>query len=44
MKSASDWELALYELNVVNEAIRNYDTYSRDYRDVAERGYTDSGE
>lgn len=32
VKVASDWELVLYRLSVVEDAIENYTTYSRDYR------------
>lgn len=30
--AASDWELVLYRLSVVEDAIENYTTYNRDYR------------
>ncbi|WP_049927588.1 DUF7342 family protein [Halopiger goleimassiliensis] len=32
MKTASDWELLEYRLDVVEDAIERYSTYSRDYR------------
>jgi len=31
-KTASDWELTLYRLSVVEDAIKNYTTYSQDSR------------
>lgn len=31
-KTANDWELVLYRLSVVEDAIANYSTYSRHYR------------
>jgi hypothetical protein len=31
-KTASDWELALYRLSVLEDAIENYATYSTDFR------------
>lgn len=33
--TASDWELVLYRLSVVEDAIENYEMYSRDYRAIA---------
>lgn len=34
-KTASDWELVAYRLSVLDEAIRNYETYNHDYRALA---------
>ncbi|NLV12198.1 DUF7342 family protein [Haloarcula argentinensis] len=34
-KTASDWELALYRLSVIEDAIENYATYSTDFRSSA---------
>lgn len=34
-KTASDWELALYRLSILDDAIANYDTYSQDFRSSA---------
>lgn len=31
-KTASDWELALYRLSVLEDAIENYATYTKDFR------------
>ena len=31
-KTASDWELALYRLSVLEDAIENYETYTTDFR------------
>jgi hypothetical protein len=31
-RAASDWELALYRLSVLEDALENYATYSRDFR------------
>lgn len=31
-KAASDWELALYRLSVLEDAIENYPTYTKDFR------------
>jgi len=30
-KAASDWELALYRLSVLEDAIENYATYTKDF-------------
>lgn len=32
LETASDWELVVYRLSVVEDAIENYATYSREYR------------
>lgn len=34
MKTASNWELVLYRLSVVDDAIENYAMYSQDFRDI----------
>lgn len=31
-KTASDWELVLYRLSIVEDAIENYTTYNQDFR------------
>ena len=35
LQAASDWELVLYRLSIVEDAIENYTTYSRPYRESA---------
>lgn len=32
LKTANDWELVLYRVGIVDDAIENYATYGRDYR------------
>lgn len=32
VQTASDWDLVLYRLSIVEDAIENYETYSRGYR------------
>jgi len=34
-KTASDWELALYRLSALEDAIENYATYTTDFRTSA---------
>jgi len=31
-KTASDWELVVYRLSIVEDAIENYNTYSEDFQ------------
>jgi hypothetical protein len=34
-KTASDWELSLYRLSILEDAIKNYATYTQDFRTPA---------